>query len=88
MVAAAGQVRPGHRPCGVRLRKRKGSGTRYAQRNGMGDEGTNWNDWKADGFRGPPPWRRGYQPMYFVICGALFVGLLILFWLAASGRLS
>jgi len=53
----------------------------------MGDEGANWNDWEKGGFRGPPPWRRGYRSVYFLTCGALFAGLLILFWLAASGRL-
>jgi hypothetical protein len=53
----------------------------------MRDDGSNWSDWEKGGFRSPPPSRRGYQPMYFLTAGAVFVGLLILFWLAASGRL-
>jgi uncharacterized protein involved in response to NO len=53
----------------------------------MRDDGSNWSDWEKGGFRGPPPWRRGYRPMYFLTAGAVFAGLLILFWLAASGRL-
>jgi uncharacterized protein involved in response to NO len=53
----------------------------------MGDEdGANWNDWAKGGYRGPPPWRRGFRPMYFVTSFALFAGLLTVFWLAASGR--
>jgi hypothetical protein len=46
-----------------------------------------WSDWRADEFRGPPPWRRGYQPLYFVLCFVLFFGLLAVFWLAGSHRL-
>ncbi|HYZ78938.1 MAG TPA: hypothetical protein VE596_16360 [Gaiellaceae bacterium] len=46
-----------------------------------------WSDWCADGFRGPPPWRRGYRPLYFALFLVLFAGLLAVFWLAGSGRL-
>ena len=53
----------------------------------MRDDGSNWSVWEKGGFRGPPPWRRGYRPMYFLTAGAVFAGLLIVFWLAASGRL-
>jgi uncharacterized protein involved in response to NO len=54
----------------------------------MGNEGgTKWNDWAKGGYCGPPPWRRGFQPVYFLTCAAVFAGLLILLWLAASGRL-
>jgi len=41
-----------------------------------------WFDWRADGFRGPPPWRRGYRPLYLAISLVVFFGLLALFWLA------
>jgi hypothetical protein len=51
------------------------------------ERGDTWSDWGADGFRGPPPWRRGYRPFYFVLSLALFFGLLAVFWLAGSGRL-
>jgi hypothetical protein len=46
-----------------------------------------WSDWEADRFRGRPPWRRGLQPRFFAISFVLFVGLLGVFLLAASGRL-
>jgi hypothetical protein len=46
-----------------------------------------WTDWRADGFRGLPPWRRGYRPLYLAISLVLFLGLLTAFWLAGSGRL-
>jgi hypothetical protein len=46
-----------------------------------------WTDWAHDGYRGPPPWRRGFQPVYFGIVLVLIVGLLTLFWVGASGRL-
>ena len=46
-----------------------------------------WTDWAEDGYRRPPPWRRGFQPLYFTIALVLFLGLLTLFWLAAPGRL-
>jgi hypothetical protein len=51
------------------------------------DDDYTWADWRADGFRGPPPWRRGYRPLYFALCFVLFIGLLAIFWLAGSGRL-
>jgi uncharacterized protein involved in response to NO len=53
----------------------------------MGGEGTNWSDWEQGGFRGPPPWRRGFRPMYLLTSLAVFAGLLILIWLFVSGRL-
>jgi hypothetical protein len=46
-----------------------------------------WRDWQADGFRGRPPWRRGFQPRLLVVSLALFLGLLAVFLLALSGRL-
>ena len=46
-----------------------------------------WSDWQADGFRGRPPWRRGFQPRLFAISLVLFAGLLAVIWLAATGRL-
>jgi len=46
-----------------------------------------WFDWREGGFRGPPPWRHGYRPLYLAISLVLFFGLLALFWLAGSGRL-
>jgi hypothetical protein len=52
------------------------------------DGGSNWSDWANGAYRGPPPWRRGFRLLTFAISLALFVGLLAVFWLAASGRLS
>jgi len=46
------------------------------------------SDWAEGGYRGPPPWRRGFRPLYLLTSLALFAGLLTLFWLAFSGRLS
>jgi hypothetical protein len=43
-----------------------------------------WTDWRADGFRGPPPWRPGYRPLFFAIFLVLVLGLLTVFWLAFS----
>jgi hypothetical protein len=43
-----------------------------------------WFDWRAAGFRGPPPWRRGYRPLYLAISLVLVLGLLAIFWLAVS----
>jgi hypothetical protein len=55
----------------------------------VGDEtGSNWSDWEKSGFRGPPPARRGFRPLYLATSLALLVGLLAVFWLAASGRLA
>jgi hypothetical protein len=54
---------------------------------GVGRRKYTWADWQRGGFRGPPPWRRGYQPVYAAISIALFGGLLTIFLLAASGRL-
>jgi len=55
----------------------------------MDDEGgANWSDWAKGGYRGRPPWRRGFRPLYLATSLALFVGLLTVFWLAFSGRLS
>ena len=50
--------------------------------------GYTWFDWRADGFRGPPPWRRGYRPLYLAISLVVVFGLLVLFWLAFSARLA
>jgi hypothetical protein len=50
--------------------------------------GSSWSDWEEGGYRGPPPWRRGFQPLWLVTSLALVAGLLTLFWLAFSGRLS
>jgi hypothetical protein len=41
-------------------------------------------DGRADGYRGLPPWRRGYQPAYLVISLALVAGLLTIFLIAGS----
>jgi hypothetical protein len=41
-------------------------------------------DWRADGFRGPPPWRRGPQRLYWVLSIAVFTLLLAIFVWAAS----
>jgi hypothetical protein len=49
--------------------------------------GYSWTDWAAEGYRGPPPWRRGFRPLFFLISLALVVGLATVFWLAAAGRL-
>ena len=49
--------------------------------------GSNWSDWETDGFRGPPPARRGYRPLHFATAFAVFAGPLVVFWLASSGRL-
>ena len=49
--------------------------------------GSDWDDWRASGYRRPKPWRRGFQPLSFVISLALVVGLLAIFVLAFSGRL-
>jgi len=46
-----------------------------------------WVDWREGGFRGPPPWRRGRQPLSAAISVTLFTGLLTVFLLAVSGRL-
>jgi hypothetical protein len=41
-------------------------------------------DWRAGGFRGPPPWRRGFRPAYLAISLALVAVLLAIFLIAAS----
>ena len=41
--------------------------------------GYTWFDWRDDEFRGAPPWRRGYRPVYLAISLVLFLGLLVLF---------
>jgi hypothetical protein len=51
------------------------------------ETGSNWSEWADGGYRGPPPWRRGFRPLYFAMSLALFIGLLTVFWLAFSGRL-
>jgi hypothetical protein len=38
-----------------------------------------WKDWQAGGFRGPPPWRRGYRPLYLGVSLALVAFLLVVF---------
>lgn len=43
--------------------------------------------WRAHGYRGRPPWRRGYQWLYFAISIPLLLGLAVVFVLAANGRL-
>jgi len=43
-------------------------------------------DWRADGFRGPPPWRRGWRPAYLAISIVLVAALVTIFVLAASRR--
>ena len=45
-----------------------------------------WRDWQADGFRGPPPWRRGYRPWYWVLSIAVF-GLVLAIVAVAASRL-
>jgi hypothetical protein len=41
-------------------------------------------DWRADGYRRPPPWRRGYQPIYLFASLALVALLLTIFLIAGS----
>jgi hypothetical protein len=43
--------------------------------------------WAASGYRGRPPWRRGYRWGYFALSLAAAACLFALFWLAGSGRL-
>jgi hypothetical protein len=43
-----------------------------------------WLDWRADGFRGRPPWRLGVQPLYLVLSLVLFGGLLAVLLVLAS----
>jgi len=47
-----------------------------------------YTSWSAGGYRGPPPSRRGFRPVYLVLSVALAGALGVVFWLAASGRLS
>jgi hypothetical protein len=54
-----------------------------SRRRERGDSYT-WRDWQADGFRGPPPWRRGYQPLYWVLSIAVFAVLLAIFVIEGS----
>ena len=58
----------------MRIARRETARTKYT-----------WFDWAAGGFSGPPPWRRGYQPLYLVISLVLFFGLLAVFWLIGRG---
>jgi hypothetical protein len=49
--------------------------------NGGRRGGCTWRDWQDDGFRGPPPWRRGYQPLHLVASICVFALLLaVLLW--------
>ena len=41
-------------------------------------------DWRADGYRRPPPWRRGFQPLYLFVSLALVALLLTVFLIAGS----
>jgi hypothetical protein len=50
---------------------------------GRGDPYT-WRDWQADGFRGPPPWRRGYRPRYLLLSLALVALVVAIVVIAAS----
>jgi hypothetical protein len=43
-----------------------------------------WRDWQADGFRGPPPWRRGYRPWSLLLSLALAALVLAVVVIAAS----
>jgi hypothetical protein len=45
-----------------------------------------YRDWQADGFRGPPPWRRGYQPWYWVLSIAVAALVLAAVLLLGPGR--
>ena len=45
-----------------------------------------WSAWRAGGYRGPPPWRRGVQPLYLVVSLLLVAGLLAFFLLATRAR--
>jgi hypothetical protein len=41
-------------------------------------------DWRTDGYRGPPPWRRGFRPAYLAISLALVAILLAIFVIAGT----
>ena len=43
-----------------------------------------YSDWRRDGFRGRPPWRRGYKPGYLLLSVALFAILLAVIVVATS----
>jgi hypothetical protein len=45
-----------------------------------------YTDWRADGFRGPPPWRRGYQPGYWALSIAVVALVLTIVVVFASRR--
>lgn len=45
-----------------------------------------WSAWKGGGYRGPPPWRRGVQPLYLVVSLLLVAGLLTFFLLVSRFR--
>ena len=83
MVAAARPVRTSRAVLGHRFV------TLSADRMNDADDssGTDWNDWARGGYRGPSPARRGVRPAYLALSLALLAGLLIVFALAASGRL-
>jgi hypothetical protein len=49
-----------------------------------GGQGRTWVDWREGGFRGLPPWRRGFRPRYLAASLALAAGLLIVFLVAVS----
>jgi hypothetical protein len=48
--------------------------------------GYDYTDWRADGFRGRPPWRRGLRPGYLVL-SLLLVALLLAIFVWAGSRL-
>ena len=48
--------------------------------------GYTWRDWQADGFRAPPPWRRGYRPWFWLLSIAVF-GLLLAILVVAASRI-
>lgn len=52
----------------------------------MSDRGRkdSWTDWREGGFRGQPPWRRGYRPLYFGLSLGLVALLLAIFLWAGS----
>jgi hypothetical protein len=51
-----------------------------------GDRRHGWSDWRAGGFEGRPPWRRGFRPRLLVISLVLLDLLVGAVLLALSGR--
>jgi hypothetical protein len=46
--------------------------------------GYGWRDWQNDGFRGRPPWRRGYRPWSLLLSIVLVAVLATIFVVAGS----